>query len=195
MKKITVLLGSAAIFCFSMTSLASSHYRYSMRMKGNEQNIHNTDGLGQYLDLTKHHFTVGLSYSNYPASSFWLSIGGISNYWVWRFSGALFLYRNQAIVSPFTLFCGALHIGLRMILNRGIGFEYGVVGSLVTRDKSIPDATNGFTAGPFLGLDYIASKHFLISATIQPYTYRQNINRTVQHSFFGQGMLSFSYVI
>ena len=69
-----------------------------------------------------------------------------------------------------------------------------MVGGIITEEKDIPNSVIGYSVGFFVGIDVIVGKHFLIAGTIQPYTYRQNINGSIEHAIFGQGMLSVAYV-
>ena len=59
------------------------------------------------LDLTHHHFALGTAYTNYPSSSFWGTLGGMTEHFFWRLAAAGVLLRHQPPeVGSFNFACG-----------------------------------------------------------------------------------------
>ena len=127
------------------------------------------------LWLSHHHFTLGTELTDYPVTSFWLTIGGISENFVWAFGNALLTYNNQPRgVSSFTRWCSEARLGWRQPIMDNMGFEIGPTGGYITRDQSVPHSQRAYTVGAFIGLDYLFKEHFLANITLQPYAYANN---------------------
>lgn len=150
---------------------------------------------GDNIDLSHHRFTVGSTWTNYAVASYWLNIGGISETWVWRLAGAFEAFRDQpAGTGDFEAACGTFHLGMRKPLKERLGFEYGVVVGYAGQLQSIANAQDAYSVGGFVGLDYLLDNNLLIHASLQPYAYRENFDRTAQHQIFEQGTLGLSYI-
>ena len=147
------------------------------------------------LDSTHHHFALGTAYTNYPSSSFWGTLGGMTEHFFWRLAAAGVLLRHQPPeVGSFNLACGTAIAAYRHPFTTNFGLDVGPAFGYQTTDRTVPNGTQQYSVGAFVGLDYILSNHFLIQAGIQPYSYRRIADHTVFHGIFELGTLGVAYL-
>ena len=85
------------------------------------------------------------------------------------------------------------HLGLRNQLYQNLFITYGVTGFVATTGND-SDAKTPYSIGAFTGLDLQVSKHFLISAKIDPYKYQSTEAGETFNNVFRTASIGLSYV-
>ena len=86
-------------------------------------------------------------------------------------------------------------LGLRMALTHNVYFTYGVAGFYIGLSASGTNNTNDvWGVGPYVGLDYHATQHFLVTATTQPFTYVSDNTNSSLYRFFDSGTVGMAYL-
>lgn len=180
-KKITKLA------CLSCVALSASLIADNNMNSANNNN--NNDG----VEIFDGGFILGTSV-NYSVGRIapFLTVGYISD---WFLVDAGFNFNNASINDDdnhnYAEFMG--HLGLRAQTYRNLYFTFGATGGVVA-GTNVSGDNRPWNVGAFIGLDLQATKHFLISAKINPYTYQHVATNVNENEVFSAGSLNFSYV-
>lgn len=85
------------------------------------------------------------------------------------------------------------HLGLRNQLFQNVYITYGATGSVVAGDFA-DSVGRPYSVGAFTGLDFQATRHFLISVKINPYNYQRPSNDVHFNEVFSSSSINLAYV-
>ena len=180
-KKITKLA------CLSCVAFSAS------LIADNNMNSSNNTSSNDGVEIFDGGFTLGTSvnYSTTGISPF-LTFGYIND---WFLFDAGFNFNNISLDDDddsrnYAEFMG--HLGMRAQAYGNLYVTFGATGGTVA--GKVNDHSRPWNVGAFIGLDLQATKHFLISAKINPYTYQHVATDFNVNEVFSAGSLNFSYV-
>lgn len=98
---------------------------------------------------------------------------------------------NSGATENNNTFLGYAGVHVISFANNSLDISVGATGS-TTRITN--QSTHPYTVGPYVGVDYQLSEHFMITGHINPLTWSKNILKDTQTSVFSDGMIGMSYI-
>lgn len=138
------------------------------------------------------YFGVGVNSNSYINPSYNLNLTYVNNGALMDAFGSIALGKDNRIQHT----VGG-DIGLRSLMSvdgmnlRGVYATYGVSGAVFVDNKA---ANNPWLLGPFVGVDYQAIPHLLLSVKFLPYAYYEQTDSTQKHQIGGNGSFAVSYL-